>query len=50
MGCSKDLAAVLRCRETFRDCVRKYREQADVHHHFVEKRNNLKVSSVVPAN
>ena len=31
------------CKQTFRECVRKYREQADVHHHWVSRRQVGKI-------
>ncbi|XP_023345984.1 eye-specific diacylglycerol kinase isoform X2 [Eurytemora carolleeae] len=34
-GCISALNSVFPCKLTFRECVRKYREQTDVHHHWV---------------
>jgi len=37
-GCICALNSVFPCKQTFRECVRKYREQIDVHHHWVVRK------------
>jgi len=37
-GCVATLTDRFPCKQTFRECVRKYREQSDVHHHWVSRR------------
>jgi len=37
-GCMSTLNSVFPCKQTFRECVRKYREEAEVHHHWVTRK------------
>lgn len=37
-GCISTLNDRFPCKETFRECVRKYREQTSIQHHWVERR------------
>ncbi|XP_040570134.1 eye-specific diacylglycerol kinase [Lepeophtheirus salmonis] len=38
-ACMESLNAKFFCKQTFRECVRKYREQTSVDHHWVQRKN-----------